>query len=370
MSLPLPRFVVLAPLAGLLAVCLMATPATASTFTGENPLGVSRVEFRSAQVGMDLVYQGRYPEALEHFELVGVDFPDSALGPVGRQVAYQAMAYEARSDRWDRSYRTEQSEAQERFRRSSRRGGQRSWNRFLEAIHLGLVALTDAREEHYLSALNNAWDAMERIKQVQRDEPEFHDVQLAFGLYNYWRSVYTERLDFLPSFGDRRAEGIAQMQLAKEKGLLAPAPASLALTYTHLDAKDITSARDEAVWAFEHYPTNLINTLLLGSIQKRQRNFSAARMTFSHAVAIAPQNSRAWSLLARELERRRDMRPRARKAYERTIELSRSAKEKDWARGRIASLDRRSERDQDRRARKDRSRKRRSTRLQASPRGL
>ena len=56
------------------------------TFTGENPLGVQRAEFRFAQEGMELIYQRRYLEALERFEVAGIDFPNSPLGPVGRSL--------------------------------------------------------------------------------------------------------------------------------------------------------------------------------------------------------------------------------------------------------------------------------------------
>ena len=63
-------------------------------FSGENPLGVNRGEFRFAQEGMELIYQRRYLEALQLFEVAGVEFPDSAIGPLGRSLVYQSMMVE------------------------------------------------------------------------------------------------------------------------------------------------------------------------------------------------------------------------------------------------------------------------------------
>ena len=62
-------------------------------FTGENPIGVSRAQFAATQEGMDLIYQRRYPEALQVFEEAGIDFPDSPLGPIGRSLVWQAIMF-------------------------------------------------------------------------------------------------------------------------------------------------------------------------------------------------------------------------------------------------------------------------------------
>ncbi len=290
--------------------------------TGENPLGIPRPEFAAAQDGLDLIYNRQYAEALQHFERVGVDFPDSVLGPVGREVAHQAAMYERGDFSTERAYLSDAADADALFRRGSRQSDRAAWNAFLQGVHEGLGAMYRIRKGDNLGALNQAWNALESMKKVQRLAPDFHDVKLASGMYDYWRSVYTERIDGLPSFGDKREEGLRQMLEARDKGLLAPAPASLVLTYSYLEKGDIDAALREAKWNEERYPRNLMNLMILGRIQRKQRLNADALATFERAVVAAPDVPSAWLALGRQAERDRSQLKRARDAYATYIDVA------------------------------------------------
>lgn len=289
-------------------------------FTGENPLNVPRAEFKAAQEGLELVYNHEYQEALQHFERVAIDFPDSALGPVGREITHQASMYEKHDFSAERAYLADASDAEALFRRGRRQADRAAWNAFLEGVHDGLDAMYLIRKGDNLGALNGAWDAMENMKKVERLAPDFHDVKLASGMYDYWRTVYTERIPALPAFGDKREEGLRQMREARNKGLLAPAPASLVLTYSYLEKGDLDAARAEAEWNRARYPDNVLNLMVLGRIQTKQRKNQEALATYEHAVSVAPEVSRAWFALGRQLERDRKELKRARDVYKTFIE--------------------------------------------------
>jgi tetratricopeptide (TPR) repeat protein len=263
-------------------------------FTGENPLGVPRAEFRAAQDGMDLIYQRRYKESLQVFEVAGVDFPDSPLGPAGRAVVWQAVMYENYNFDHDRAYRGEYADGMERVRRGRRDSSRKAWNEFLEAVLLGMDAMFDIRHGEFLGAFNKAWEAMERVKSVQRLAPDFHDVQLALGMYNYWRTAITESVDGLPTFGDKRDEGLAQMIIARDQGWLAKAPASLVLTYSYLEKKDYKLAIAEAESVRADYPTNVLVETTLGRVYRKAKRYPDSLAAFDRVLALDPRSARVW----------------------------------------------------------------------------
>jgi tetratricopeptide (TPR) repeat protein len=302
-----------------LLLCLLAAlPATAFAArpSGENAVGAPRAEYAAAQHGMELVYQRRYSDALEHFEETQIDFPDSPLGAVGRQIVWQAKMFETNTFDFERAYLTDAGEADDRFRASRRDRSRKDWNRFLFAVHSALGAMYDIRHDRNVAAFDKAWDAMEAVKEVHRSRPEFEDLQLAFGLYNYWRTVMTRRIEGLPPFADKTGLGIEQMIVARDKGTLASAPARLALTYTYYDARDFDSALAEAAAAQRLYPTNLLNQMILGRTQSRKRDYASAEITFRQATTFAPEYWEAHYRLARTIEKDRKRRSDARVAYD------------------------------------------------------
>lgn len=290
--------------------------------SGENPLGVPRAEFRAAQEGLSLIYDREYGEALQHFERVAIDFPDSVLGPVGREVAHQASMYERQDYSAERAYLSDAGDAEALFRRGRRQSDRAAWNAFLRGVHDGLGAMYSIRKGDNLAAVNRAWDALESMKTVQRLAPDFHDVKLASGMYDYWLTVFSERIDGLPSMGDKREAGLRQMREARNLGLLAPAPASLVLTYSYLEKGDLDAALREAEWNQERHPNNLLNLMILGKVQRKKRLDSDALATYERAVQVAPDVPNAWYALGRQLERERGQLKRARGAYETFIDLA------------------------------------------------
>ncbi|HCP44553.1 MAG TPA: hypothetical protein DIU15_00730 [Deltaproteobacteria bacterium] len=289
-------------------------------FSGENNIGVHRAEFRAAQEGMELLYQRRYLESLQVFEVAGIDFPDSPLGPVGRAIVYQAMMLENYDYSWDRAYMTEYGEAKDRMRVALRSDQYKAWNYFLAAIHLGIDAMYQVRKSEYLSAFNKAWDALEYIKKVERVAPQFVDVQLGLGLYNYWRTAITEKASYLPSFGDHRAEGLEQMRLAKDKGLLASAPAAIALSYSYMEQRNWSSALAEGAWANRLYPNNIINQMTIGRVHRMKKDWPAALAIFERILEIDPENKRVWFHIGETHYKSRRNNTEAKKAYNRYME--------------------------------------------------
>jgi tetratricopeptide (TPR) repeat protein len=289
-------------------------------FTGENPLGVSRAEFGATQRGMDLIYQRKYPEALDHFEGMGMDFPDSPVGPIGRALVHQAAMFENYDFSRDRAYQTEVSEFRARLAPAQASSRAPEWIRFLNAVYLGVDAMYDIRKKRYVQAFDKAWEALEEIKRIRRGAPEFRDAELALGLYNYWRTVITESVKFLPPFGDRREEGLAQIRVAREEGLLAATPASFVLTFSLIEKGDLKAAIAEGERTHREYPDSLLNQLILAQAYRRAEKYDESLAVLKRLLTKHPEVERIWFQIAEAHYKSRKNNLAARKAYERYLE--------------------------------------------------
>ncbi len=312
----------------LLVAVVMALPATSfagprlysgKTFTGENPVGVDRHLFARTQDALELMYQRRYDESLQAFERIGVDYPESPVQSVGRAVVYQARMFENFDYAYDRQYKQEYADSERLFRALGRSPDNKAWVYFLQAVHVGLDAMYLVRHREYVSGLNKAWDALEKIQKVEKLAPEFKDVQFALGLYNFWRTAITEQTDYLPSFGDHKAEGLAQILEARDHGFLAPAPAGLALAYSYMENKDWTKATESIQWVQKRYPTNVMSEMTAGRIHRLAKRYDEAEEVLLGITRFAPDNDRVWFHIGETRYRSRKKNRGAFEAYERYL---------------------------------------------------
>jgi tetratricopeptide (TPR) repeat protein len=315
----------------MILAAVLAVPAIASAgprlysgrdFTGENPLGVDRALFARTQDALELMYQCRYDESLQAFERIGLDYPESPVMNVGRAVVYQARMFENFDYDYDRQYKLEYAEGEKVFRGLGRRPPNQAWISFLHAVHIGVDAMYLVRHREYVAGLNKAWDALEKIKKVQQLAPEFKDVQLALGLYNFWRTAITEQTDYLPKFGDHKAEGLAQIIEARDEGFLAPGPAGLALAYSYMEGKDWTEATEAIEWVRARYPKNVMSEMTAGRIHRLARRYDEAEEVLMGITEFAPQNDRVWFHIGETRYRSRKKNRAAYQAYERYLETS------------------------------------------------
>ncbi len=280
-----------------IAFLLPVGAAGAREFTGENTLGVETDLMRRTQEGLEMIYARDYPAALGHFREVGELYPDSPVGPFGRSVVFQAMMLENFDYEYRDTYRVEADKATERVERALKSSQQKGWHLFLYAGVVGLDGLDRVREGDYLTAFNKGWDAIEYMKKAGRAEPEFADPDLGIGIYNYWRTAITDRVDFLPRFGDHRAEGIAQMERARDEGLLVWAGASFSLAYTYMEEREYDKAIAECLKLQAEYPDSIINNMLLGRIYTKSKDYDQAIASFERIRTTDPHNRRVlWHL--------------------------------------------------------------------------
>jgi predicted Zn-dependent protease len=135
---------------------------------------------------------------------------------------------------------------------------------------------------------------MDHAQKAREASPDFLDLDLADGMYNYWRTVVTMSSKMLPDFGDQRALGLAQLERVSQSGVFLADPANLALAFSWLEERDYKKAANACAAGRRKYPDNVINNLLSGQTYIQLRKYDEAIAIFNDIIEDAPDNNRVY----------------------------------------------------------------------------
>ena len=214
-------------------------PYVNTVYIGADHLNLDPKFVHETREGLELIYLRDYKGAREHFDQMSLDWPQAAVGPVGKGLVWQSLMLENFDYKYEQQYEMAFREANARLDEAMRTAGNEAWEHFLKGGVLGVEAIHTMRKSNFVSALSKAVEAMREMKRCRELAPDFPDLQLAFGLYNYWRSVVTMSSKLLPDFEDKRAEGLAQMKVAESQGIFVAMPTTLALTFSYMEERDL-----------------------------------------------------------------------------------------------------------------------------------
>jgi len=248
---------------------------------------------------VDLVYQRKYTEAKAAFEAAHHQFPGSALGPIGKVLVYQALMLENLDFAFEKQYEHAANQARQQLMQALEVRGNDAWENFILAGVLGIDAIHTMRKGNYLTALNRGLEAMKSVNRAKKLAPEFPDLLIGDGLYNYWRTVITRGVKGLPDFADNRMLGIQQLQQVQEEGIFLGPAATFALTYTWLEEGALKRATAASLRNHRAYPENVINNLMLGRLYMYRRNYTESLKYFKKVLQVSPKNRRVHYFLTR-----------------------------------------------------------------------
>lgn len=253
----------------------------------------------AAHEGLDLLYLRNYQASLRHFTDMEKNYPGMAIGPVGRVLIWQAMMLENFDFKYESQYQTSSRAARQQLEEAIRTPGNEAWEYFLLAGMLGIESIHTMRHEEYAKALSRGYEAMKAVKQCQELAPDFVDIQLGDGLFDYWATVISKATKLIPDTGDKRPEGIRQMMKVEERSLFLRAPATLALTFTWIEEGKRDKALASALKNHRLYPDNIINNLVLGRVYMYNRKYAESEQTFKDVQRVDPKNERSHYYLGR-----------------------------------------------------------------------
>jgi tetratricopeptide (TPR) repeat protein len=277
-------------------------PYPQSTYLGAKYLQLDPGFVYGIQEGLEFVYLRKYSQARDHFAAVETAYPGTAARAIGDTLVWQALMLENFDFKYDKQYWTSSKEAKKQLSDAISAPGADSWDHLAMAAVTGIESIHTMRQGSYVNALQLAFSAIDEIEKCRAAAPEFIDLKLADGLYNYWRTVVTQGSKVLPDFGDHRPEGIEQMTTVQDTGVFVKPLASFALAFTWLEERDYHRATVACVKNRVAYPDNIVNNLTCGQIYTYDRNFPEALEVFDKVSAVDPNNSRVhylrgWTLL-------------------------------------------------------------------------
>ncbi len=256
-------------------------------------LGMTRPFVQGVQVGLELLYERRYDDMRRHFRELEAVYPNTGIQGVAEVLAWQSMMLENFDFRYDDAYKVASASARQRLDAARKVPGSDAWERLMLGVVSGIEAIHAARQSRYLPALTLAFEAIDHIEGARTLAPLFIDLQLADGLYHYWRTALTEQSKVLPSFGDQKQQGIDEIQAVIERGVFLAAPARLALAFTWMEERKYDRARDLLLVNQAAYPSNIINEEMLGISYLSMHAYPPSLQSFDTILRIDSSNQRA-----------------------------------------------------------------------------
>lgn len=263
-------------------------------YAGAEQLSMTPKQVHEIRQGLELVYLRQYKEARAHFaDREEADLEAwQGMGAVADVVVWQSLMLENFDFRYEKQWETSSKRARADLAKAIARPGNEAWEHVLMASVAGIESIHGFRRTRYIGALQLAFEAMDHIEKARAAAPNFADLGLADGMYNYWRSAMTLSVKGLPSFGDERVKGIEQMQRVETHGVLTAPLATMGLVYTWLEEREYKRALAGAQKNQASYPDNIINTMLLGQTHVYMRHYPKAMAAFDDVLRVSPNNIR------------------------------------------------------------------------------
>ncbi len=268
------------------------SPYPATTYLGAETLKLDPQYVFEVQRGVELIFLRDYTGARNHFEKLDAAYPGTGVAEVVDIMVWQALMLENFDFRFDKQYWTSSEKARKTLDEALKKPGAEGWEHMLYTGVSGIESIHTMRQSQYTKALSLAFEAMGHLKESKENAPEFPDLLLADGMYNYWRSVVTMTSKVLPDFGDRRVEGIEQVKSVEQAGVFLGPAATLSMAFTWLEEGQMKKALASCQKNRRAYPNNVVNNLVTGSTYIYMKQYDNALTVFDEVLATDPKNKR------------------------------------------------------------------------------
>ncbi|MFO1463766.1 MAG: tetratricopeptide repeat protein [bacterium] len=255
------------------------------------PQGATEDILNQALAGQTLIFNRQYSQAEAHFDRLARQYPDSPLGSFGLMALYNAKMFENFDFSLDQTFDQEQRRNQVIVDKVAASKTSSAWDNFLCGASSGLRGFYYIRKDEYFKALGASNQAKKCLERALELDPEFVDVNLGLGLFNYWKSVFTSRIRFLPFFKDRRKEGIEQINKAIAEGSVVNDLAIAALTFVYHEQNNGKLGLPLAQTLLDKYPANIIMKNLKGNFLSLIGQNQAAIQVLDEVLKESPETN-------------------------------------------------------------------------------
>ncbi len=153
------------------------------------------------------------------------------------------------------------------------------------------TASIEAKAGSWWTAMRRGLKAKGAYLEALELDPILYDAYLGLGTYHYWKSAKTEFINWLPFVGDRKDDGVEELQLAVDSSLFSNDLALNSLIWIHLERKDPRSALACAEELHSRYPDSRLVKWGMAFSSYSAGNYAAALKYFGEIISSLEQDS-------------------------------------------------------------------------------
>lgn len=289
-------------------------------------------------VARDSLLQRRYADA-ESFlkDLVG-EWPEELIGYFGLMALYQIRNLDNYDYRFDPAYLEWEAKGRPMALKIARNpAAAEAWDLLMAGGTLGVSGFYRAHNRKWFAGLRDSSLGFHTIQKAYAKDKSLADALLGTGLYDYWRSYFTRKLNFLPFFADRRPEGKAILERAVKEARFAGVLAEIGLAFIDYQEKKFEKAAAAVDRFLESYPGNTILRTLKGECLIEQKKYAEAMKEFEKILALDPKLTKSYLFMGVTLHKEGKDKGRARELLQKFLDLEPEASE-DWRKPAIERL--------------------------------
>lgn len=143
------------------------------------------------------------------------------------------------------------------------------WNNYLMALTKTYQTYWKLFQSNYVDGFADGFIALQYFERCLEIDSSFIEAQVVIGNYNYWSSVKTESLHWLPFIEDKRESGLKSLELALKHKFLTRDFALISLCYAYLNEERYLGAANLAETLRKKYPQSSKIKLLLAKANEK-----------------------------------------------------------------------------------------------------
>lgn len=271
------------------------------------------------------------------------DWPEELLGVFGFMAFYQVRNLENLDFRFDPLYRPWEEKGRRTALQVINNPDAGPWDLLVAGGTIGISGFSHARHSRWFPALRDGLKAVQAMRRglmrggLEKD-PGTIDHLLGIGLYDYWRSVYTRRLRFLPFFPDRRETGRSELMQVVQSADFSRTLAEIALAFIDFQEKRYPPLLETTGRLLATYPNNTILRLLQGQALLALKRYPEAVVEFEKILGVDPAITKSYLFLGIAYAGQKET-EKARAAFKKFLDLEPNAPP-GWKRQAVGRLSR------------------------------